>query len=457
MTNLRTLVNEPAVTSRRLLSKLRSVARRRARRRDPKSSTLSDHFAEPIRPVAPSDPPGATIVLLNDSRDLHNYGAKSNPDGLIGILSLSAPNATLLPIPSHWLIDTSFGLGAFVNDGVGMRQPRATYPKVADEFEAVAEEWMLGRGGPGAHHFLTRLEDADVVVVNGEGSVYRDNLSAIREMFLAWLAKARLGIPTIFVNGTVHLTDVVPVLPAMVRKTFSALDAVAVREPRSLRNLREYVPDLDVQMVPDTAFFFTSDDALETRAVREVRAQIGDVPYFCFDPGPMPMDARDGQGSALHQLISALKRVTPGAAFVASATSDRYIEKVARETGSLYVDIDTVADYREYMALVADAQFVVTGRYHNAILAAIMGCPAITLASTSHKVHGACELLEGLAGSPYDATYVRPHVDAIEQQARAYVGDRADLSDRLQEVCARRRSETLKIGRLVDELVPRVP
>ena len=81
-----------------------------------------------------------------------------------------------------------------------------------------------------------------MVVLNGEGSVYRTNLSAIRELFIAWLCKCHLGIPTIFVNATVHLTDVMPILPAMVRKTLPVLDAVAVREPLSLRNLAHYAP-----------------------------------------------------------------------------------------------------------------------------------------------------------------------------------------------------------------------
>ena len=59
-------------------------------------------------------------------------------------------------------------------------------------------------------------------------------------------------------------------------------------------------------------------------------------------------------------------------------------------------------------------EFLVSGRYHNPILAAIMGCPSITLASTSHKVHGTCEMLEGLIGTPFDGTDIRSCLDAIE-------------------------------------------
>ena len=104
------------------------------------------------------------------------------------------------------------------------------------------------------------------------------------------------------------------------------------------------------------------------------------------------------------------------------------------------------------MALVAGARFSITGRYHNAILAAIMGCPSITFGSTSFKVHGACELLDGLVGSPYDSTDLLPNLDAIAQQALRYVEHRADYAARLPEICARRREEALGLGELVHRL-----
>ncbi len=437
-----------------ILAKVKAIAARSIgtrSRRSGEQDLPSDAFTTPIGPVTPSSPPGPTIVLLNDCRDQINYGANALVDGLIAILFERMPNATIVPIPSHWLIDATGGFGAFVDSGAGLRQPRATFPPVADQFDAVADAWLEGRGGPGAHVFLRSFDGADMVVLNGEGSIYRTNLSAIRELFLAWLAKERLGIPTVFVNGSSHLTDVMPVLPAMVRKTFPRLDAVAVREAPSLRNLGEYVPGIAAQLFPDSAFVFTPDDARATPAVQGIREQVGADPYFCFDPGTMPMDDRAHEGSALHQMISRLKRVAPRAVFVASGPADRYIERIARESQSLYVD--TIVDYREWMALVADAQFLVTGRYHNVILAAIMGCPSIAFGSTTHKVHGACEMLDDLVGSPYDGTYLIPELDAIARRAGTYVQRRAELADQLREVCARRRSEVLGIGDLVNDLV----
>lgn len=408
-------------------------------------------FLDPIGPKDPAATGGPRIVLLNDCRDQVNFGANALVDGLIRIIGNAVPAATIHPIPSHWLIDLSDVMDAFVNHGEGLRQPRARFPKVVDQFDEVADRWLAGQGGRDAHEFLTRLEGADLVVLNGEGSIYRTNQSAVRELFLAWLCKERLGIRTVFVNGSVHLTDVAPILPAMLRKTFAVLDAVAVREAWSLRNVREHAPDVTVRLYPDTAFVFDNTEAHPSEQIRSIRQTLGDTPYFCFDPGAMPVDDGVGERSAVRQLIEALKHHAPRAVLVASATADSYIAKIAAATGSAFVD--TVTDYREFMSLIEGAQFLVSGRYHNIILAAIMGCPSIALGSTSHKVHGACEMLEGAVGMPYDGTDLRTQRVEIEDQAAGYVAARRDHHDRLKAVCARRRSEVVHLGDLVASMV----
>jgi hypothetical protein len=82
---------------------------------------LSEHYAAPILPLAPSDPSGPRLALLNDCRDQMNFGAKALIDGLIQGLATAMPSATIHPpIPSHWLLDVSHGLGMFVADGAGM-------------------------------------------------------------------------------------------------------------------------------------------------------------------------------------------------------------------------------------------------------------------------------------------------------------------------------------------------
>jgi polysaccharide pyruvyl transferase WcaK-like protein len=415
--------------------------------------TYAEESIDEIRGFAAPGTTTPTILLLNDCRDQDNYGAQVLVDGLLQILSQSISSYRLRTIPSHWVMDTRYGFGAFVNGGANLRQPKALWPEVADQFEVVADEWLSDQGGAGARSFLDRLKGADVVVLNGEGSIYRRNDSAIRELFVAWFAKTRLGIPTFFLNGMVHLTQVVPILPAMVRKTFAVLDGVAVREPCSLRNLKEYAPRLEARMIPDSAFYFAKELSNQKRLANPLAQQLADVEYFTFDPGAMPTDHRFGKRSALFHLITELKKIVPQAVLISSAPADLFIEQMAQETNSIFVR--TVPNYRALMGLFADAKFMVTGRHHNPILGALVGCPSIAFASTSHKVHGVCELLEGQIGTPYDGTDLESNMEAITARAAHYVAHQSSLRPRLTATAARLGEATLEMGEMVKTTLAR--
>jgi polysaccharide pyruvyl transferase WcaK-like protein len=439
-------------TARALARRLRSAGgglwqHATARVRAGSDAADASTFSAPIPPRRDDRPAGPTVLLLNDCRDQDNFGAAVLVDGLIEILSRRLPTSEILPIPSHWVSDARHGLGGFRDGGAGMHQPKAKFPALADQFETVADDWLHGGGGPGAAEFLDRIRRSDVVVLNGEGSLYRDNLSAIRELFLAWLAKERLDIPTVFVNGMVHLTGVMPILPAMVRKTFRGLDAVTVRDPCSLRNLAEYAPEVRATLVADSAFAIGPEAARNSASAADVLARVGGSSFFCFDPGAMPIDHTPTRRSALFELIVRLKGLVGQAVLVSSAPADEYIGVVADETDSVYVD--SLGDYQEFMALAQRAELLVSGRYHNPILAAIVGCPSIALASSSHKVHGTCEMLDGLIGTPFDGTDLRSCFEAIEATAARLLERRSTLRIELQELCERRRAEAHQLGDVV--------
>ena len=392
-----------------------------------------------------------TIVLLNDCSDQANYGALALVDGLKQIISAAVPNHRLVTIPSHWLMDASHGFAAFWNGGKGLVQPQALWPEVADQFEIVAEEWLAGRGGPGASAFLARLSGADVVVLNGEGSLYRTNLSAIRELFLAWFARTQLNIPTLFLNGLVHLTLVMPILPAMLRKTFAVLDGVAVRDPFSLRNLSEFAPSRLARFVPDSAYALDYSGQKSPRSAEEVISRFEGQDYFCFDPGSMPIDHKYGKRSSLYQLITKLKQTGLRAVVVASSPMEGYAEQLARDTDSAFFPLQ--ASYLDLMALLAKANFQVTGRYHNPILGAIVGCPSISIATTSHKNHGTCEVLGGLIGMPFDGTDLRTCMPEMLGRAKSYLSNQAKIRQELITAAARLREQTSEMGLMVSSVL----
>ncbi len=386
------------------------------------------------------------VVLLNDSRDQESFGSQVLADTLVEIISQYVPNPEFRSIPSHWLIDHPAGSLPFIK-GTDSYVPAAVWPEVADQFETVAEEWLNGRGGPGAQDYLAKMQGADLVALNGEGSIYRSNGSAIRELFLLWLAKIRLGLPTVFVNGTVHLTDIMPVLPAMVRKAFSVADAVAVREPFSHRNVQAYAPQVSARMIPDAAWIMQR----EVESALRLSPELENPPaggYFIFDPGGMLRDHRFPGRSALGDLLHALSALNlQPVVIVKQAPYDDFLFDLARSANAPV--FGKGHSYLQLMALQAKAAFQVSSRYHDFILGSIMGCPTVALASGSHKVHGACELMGGAVGRPFDGTDLRTCTPEIVAQAQGYLTAGAALRQQLAARSAQLATDALAVGELV--------
>lgn len=419
---------------------------------------LNGSSAEALRPPTPvrrpRDPNSPTVLVINDSRDQINYGAEALVEGLLHILRVALPNHTTRVIPSHWLDEA--GIPSAFHSGASLEFPgeSALWPAVADQFECIADEWLAGRGGKGAAAYLDTLEAVDIVVLNGEGSIYRTNISAVRELFLAWFAKTRLGIPTLFLNGTVQLTLIMPVLPAMVRKTFKALDAVAVRGPYSLRNVQEFVPDVAVRLFPDSALALPVEIESPSTGVEALFSQLGRSDFFSFDPGPMTIDYRFGKRSSLFRMITEVKRLGLQAVMVVSGPSEAaMLKQLAADTGSIY--LEQQPSYRDLMAVLARAKFQISGRNHNLLLGSRVGCPAIAIASISHKVHGVCEQLR--FGAPYDGTDLWSHIESITADAANIVSRGVTLRDDIRSHAARLAAESFEMGLLVKDVLARQP
>jgi polysaccharide pyruvyl transferase WcaK-like protein len=407
-----------------------------------RAARVPDPLRRAVGPRAP------TLLLLNDCRDQISYGCEVLVEGLIHILTAAIPDHTLRHIPSHWLMESDYYSEFY--DGSSLVPPVAVWPQVADEFEFIADEWLAGRGGQGADIYLKTLNGVDVVVLNGEGSMYQKNTTAIRELFIAWFAKARLGIPTVFLNGLVQLTAVVPILPAMMRKTFRVLDAVAVRDPYSLRNLQEFLPEVPATIIPDSALAPPIEIDSPSPGVRTLFKELGTADFFCFDPGPMPMDYRFGTRSAAHRLVKEMKQLVPQAVMVASVPgAATMLRTLAADTDSIYLEHQP--SYTDLTAVLARAKFQISGRIHDAVLGARVGCPLIAIGSTSHKVHGVCELLG--FNAPYDGTDLCSSFDRIKTEAASHLAGGARLRSEISSNAARLSAESFEMGTLVKDVL----
>lgn len=404
------------------------------------------------------------ILLINDTTDLENWGAQAGIDCLKQNVHKHIPNASIRSLSYTWIARHYFVSHPVFGKKISSADNVIKYfsreyqflPLVVDEFEYIYNLWKAGKGGPQGSEFFEIIKKTDIVVFNAEGSVYRNNFTAIKGLYLLWIAKSKFGIPSYFVNGSVTLTRVDPILPAMVGKTFSILDGISVREPYSLRNISEYFPGIKVDQIPDSAFLLnTKSEDMENKISNKygkIRKELTGQPYFCISLPILLAKIENYYRQPLDQsplvyIIRQLKKIIPKAIILAKEPSELFLEQVANDVGAIYVGPDF--NYYDVLDILRGAEFLISGRYHHLIFASIVGCPSIPLASSSHKVHGLCELLENTIGYPHDPTNFYEASDRIVEQANAILNKSVSLKSKLLALAEKLSERSDAVGELI--------
>jgi polysaccharide pyruvyl transferase WcaK-like protein len=403
------------------------------------------------------------ILTLNDGSLCQNWGLQACTEGLLQIIARENADAGFTLLDHAYMHRRySFEPRLFGGKKLFAYNSRVAkkyfpvfhvLPRVADEFEYVADLWLQGKGGNGANEFIEKAHGADAVIFNAEGSTYRDeNICALKGLFMLWLAKTKLAKRALFLNGSVTLTRVDATLPAMIRRVFSTIDMAAVREPASYRNILDYYPELDgrIRMVPDSTF------ALDVEQRTPGDCTFLDLDFFVLSLSMLPMDYhRTRDTSALVHLLQELKKIVPNMVLMGKDKEDQILKDVARLTGAYFVGPSY--DYQSILNILKRAKFIVSGRYHNAIFATKVGCPVIPLHTSSQKICGLVELFKGLMPKPIDPTdlwneekQVLSHADAILEQ-----GD--SLRVAYTERAAKLREEALRLSGSIRDILEKTP
>jgi len=401
----------------------------------------------------------AKILTLNDGSLCQNWGLQACTEGLLHIIKQENSDVDFMQFDHAYMhrrysFEPRFYGGKKIfayNSRVAKKYFPVFHvlPRVADEFEYVADLWLQGKGGNGANEFIEKAHGADAVIFNAEGSTYRDeNICALKGLFMLWLAKTKLAKRALFLNGSVTLTRVDATLPAMIRRVFSTIDMAAVREPASYRNILDYYPELDgrIRMIPDSTF------ALDVEQRTPGDCTFLDLDFFVLSLSMLPMDYRRTKDtSALVHLLQELKKIVPNMVLMGKDKEDQILKDVARLTGAYFVGPSY--DYQSILNILKRAKFIVSGRYHNAIFATKVGCPVIPLHTSSQKIYGLVELFNGTMPKPIDPTdlwneekQVLRHADAILEQ-----GD--SLRVAYTERAAKLREEALRLSGSIRDIL----
>lgn len=334
------------------------------------------------------------------------------------------------------------------------RRPSALRGLTWRELPAVAR--LIGTGAF-APKLKRAIEQADVVIVNGEGSFLERRFPGRLKMLIAYTAKVVLDTPCAIVNHTSDVRD--PVMHEIAAHVYPELDDVRFREPLSA--------ELSGPLCGEAPNGFAADAAFLLRPTgdgwRAVAARPGYLSSFpddtsAFDPS-VPYIVLGGSSAyrsasrdefdpvrTYRHLYDGLSKLAPVVLSAASHPDDEFLRQVARDTGAPLFGLATSTALAT--DLLAGAAAYVGGRWHPAILASTGGTPVTMFgANTSFKSEGFSQLIPS-TGEVFPSFELEALADRIVERTKSHLTEgqrlRASIATRSSDL-ARSARDNLRI------------
>jgi hypothetical protein len=423
---------------------------------------------------------GPRVLLVSDNRDNANWGSRATTMALLELMAAAGLS------PSDRVLDAEVRSRVALADGpvAGrlLRQPAlarlagaglarggrtrlslerlGVRDAVSDDPAETVRRWRRSGREPLAE-WIARVERADAVVVNGEGSMIFTTPSRLEQRFhLAVMQLAHeADVPFAYVNALIADPANGPRNAATVAATRRLLPQarlVTTRDPWSQAFLREVAPEVASVYVPDSVFawkgrvgrgrdLLARPEYLTPFHERPDRLGTWDFqrPYICV--GGSSEAAKDPKRAAAsyRRLLQALPELGYPLVVTVSSTGDAFLEELAHELGLPLVPADT--NVMVATEILAHAELVVTGRYHPAILAGLGGVPGVLLGADSHKTASVQQMLGYPDIHVFAEQPTAADVSAILQRARRVLAERQRWQEAIETALALRAAEARRL------------
>ncbi len=233
------------------------------------------------------------------------------------------------------------------------------------------------------------IEQSDVVVVNGEGSLHGLGPLPLKLLFLMYLSGKRLKTPVHLINHSCYPTEEVRAEQSLERflyqKVYSELDFCGVREIKSARVLKEL--GVPARITFDCMPLFVARNFTEMRNEKGTSIVIaGSV-------------ALKEEGLSL--LSSSVQKLSDrgydvklliGADASPAVDDLRFASALGRLCPESFSLINADSEL-EWLNTINQAQLLISGRFHHSIAAALLKTPFIALETNTPKLDALLEML----------------------------------------------------------------
>lgn len=355
------------------------------------------------------------IALLMDNRADENWGSQATTTVLARLLRDAHDGAEIVGIPRS---------ATRPRNGIKRRAIELLAPCVAgrDAWTSVAGRWCAGQL---VGTWRQAIEGADLIVVNGEGTLHSQKQTLRWIPALAYIADVTEA-PLWIVNTTIEVEN--PGDRSLYSHVLQKADRLVVREPSSFDAARS----LGAHPIAGADCALLADGS-EDEELNSLLQMIGVGTEYAVMTGSAVVEywSTEAQARIVQELLGEGMDVI----YVASTGEDR--RNHARAFAGLPVPILTNEDvgYRAVVGLIRRAKLFAGGRFHLIIFAAKAGTPFVCVPSNTHKTVGLLRLL-GAEERLFEMTDERGQLECVRSTLASGCVRALDVQQRAERLAA---------------------
>lgn len=261
---------------------------------------------------------------------------------------------------------------------------------------------------------IAKITQASAVYINGEGTLHLLNQTTLSLLYLAYIAKTKMGKMVSIMNHSCYPngSDLNEQSPAfeIYQKVYQSLEHIAVREVISV----EEVKRMNVPVVQSfdclPLFIESMYDRHSNDDRSNDRKDIVIAGSVSWKGETMKEVARLVE--RLHQQGFRLKLLVGASANIAG--DDARFVQALKDILGVSCEFVFARSEQEWLSTIENAQLLISGRFHHSIAAAFLHTPFIVMSSNTSKIKGMMKMLD-----------IETFVSVEESDLAAYLADRA--------------------------------
>lgn len=326
--------------------------------------------------IAPSRPArGRRIAFLNDTSNWYHFGCTATSMAL-----------------KEGMIERGFDVGSIATERLQRCMP---VPERLADFDSAS---FFERFRASNADLIGVMEAADLIVMNGEGSLHGTSDYARILLYVAYCAASKLGRRVQIVNHSCYPENAArisePMANALYKKVYDLLDFIAVREPLSAEILTALgcAPTLAFDCLPLYVAKHYRERAPRRRSGVVIAGSVAWRPEALPALGRLIALAHDRREPVSVLIGAQANQAHDDQAFVAAL-------RAAVPTGWALLEAKSMTSWLDTLAA---AQLLVSGRFHHTVAAACLNTPFVALCSNTPKMEAMLRMIEQPAPLAYD-------------------------------------------------------